>query len=216
MTHFCLLLKVGPYTAVRDRRSNQRLLIAKWLKQSGIVVLLPHGLDGAGPEHSSMRIERFLQVSSRSGTNANIVTERLLYSLAKLTNDSYDFPASGVAQNVNMHVVFPTTPTQYFHLLRRQMKRNFRKPLIVAAPKGLLRLPVSLRGFLTVARFADRDYLSPLLLANKGRLLATVRLRARVTIQTCARRVPQRFTRTRGEGYFFRGKSHSFDRKTVL
>ena len=46
--------------------------------------------------------------------------------------------------NVNMHVTFPTTPAQYFHLLRRQMKRNFRKPLIVAGPKGLLRLPVRL------------------------------------------------------------------------
>ncbi len=44
--------------------------------------------------------------------------------------------------NVNMHVAFPTTPAQYFHLLRRQIKRNFRKPLIVAAPKGLLRLAV--------------------------------------------------------------------------
>ncbi|KAG1828499.1 thiamine diphosphate-binding protein [Suillus variegatus] len=90
----------------------------KWLKQSGIVLLLPHGLDGAGPEHSSCRIERMLQ----------------------LTNDSY------VAQekvNVNMHVVFPTTPAQYFHLLRRQIKRNYRKPLIVAAPKGLLRLPAA-------------------------------------------------------------------------
>ncbi|KAJ3768507.1 dehydrogenase E1 and transketolase domain-containing protein 1 [Lentinula raphanica] len=87
----------------------------KWLKQSGIVMLLPHGLDGAGPEHSSSRLERFLQ----------------------LTNDRYD----GVDPvNINMHVVFPTTPAQYFHLLRRQMKRNYRKPLVVAAPKGLLRL----------------------------------------------------------------------------
>ncbi|KAF9232585.1 dehydrogenase E1 and transketolase domain-containing protein 1 [Melanogaster broomeanus] len=87
----------------------------KWLKQSGIVLLLPHGLDGAGPEHSSSRIERMLQ----------------------LTNDPFT-PQSNV--NVNMHVVFPTTPGQYFHLLRRQIKRNYRKPLVVAAPKGLLRL----------------------------------------------------------------------------
>ncbi|KAG1729579.1 thiamine diphosphate-binding protein [Suillus lakei] len=87
----------------------------KWLKQSGIVLLLPHGLDGAGPEHSSCRIERMLQ----------------------LTNDSY---TAQEKPNVNMHVVFPTTPAQYFHLLRRQIKRNYRKPLIVAAPKGLLRL----------------------------------------------------------------------------
>ncbi|KDQ52171.1 hypothetical protein JAAARDRAFT_210725 [Jaapia argillacea MUCL 33604] len=91
----------------------------KWLKQSGIVMLLPHGLDGAGPEHSSSRLERWLQ----------------------LTNDRYE-PADSYA-NVNMHVVFPTTPAQYFHLLRRQMKRNFRKPLVVAAPKGLLRLPAA-------------------------------------------------------------------------
>ncbi|EPQ50911.1 2-oxoglutarate dehydrogenase, E1 component [Gloeophyllum trabeum ATCC 11539] len=93
----------------------------KWLKQSGIVLLLPHGLDGAGPEHSSSRLERWLQ----------------------LTNDRYD-DADGERANVNMGVVFPTTPAQYFHLLRRQMKRNFRKPLIVAAPKGLLRLPAAM------------------------------------------------------------------------
>ncbi|KAI5984816.1 Transketolase, pyrimidine binding domain-containing protein, partial [Pisolithus albus] len=87
----------------------------KWAKQSGIVLLLPHGLDGAGPEHSSSRIERMLQ----------------------LTNDPYS-PRPNV--NVNMHVVYPTTPAQYFHLLRRQVKRNYRRPLVVAAPKGLLRL----------------------------------------------------------------------------
>ncbi|KAH8085477.1 dehydrogenase E1 and transketolase domain-containing protein 1 [Cristinia sonorae] len=90
----------------------------KWLKQSGLVVLLPHGLDGAGAEHSSSRLERWLQ----------------------LTNDSQTLDGN---ENVNMHVVFPTTPSQYFHLLRRQMKRPFRKPLIVAAPKALLRLPAA-------------------------------------------------------------------------
>ncbi|RPD70915.1 dehydrogenase E1 and transketolase domain-containing protein 1 [Lentinus tigrinus ALCF2SS1-7] len=93
----------------------------KWLKQSGIVLLLPHGLDGAGPEHSSSRIERMLQ----------------------LTNDPYTFHDGPDAANINMHVTFPTTPAQYFHLLRRQVKRNFRKPLIVAGPKGLLRLPAA-------------------------------------------------------------------------
>ncbi|KAI0786303.1 dehydrogenase E1 and transketolase domain-containing protein 1 [Abortiporus biennis] len=93
----------------------------KWLKQSGIVLLLPHGLDGAGPEHSSSRFERMLQ----------------------LTNDRYAYPEDGAEANPNMHVVFPTTPAQYFHLLRRQMKRNYRKPLIVAGPKALLRLPAA-------------------------------------------------------------------------
>ncbi|KAG8142576.1 putative Dehydrogenase E1 and transketolase domain containing 1 protein, partial [Naja naja] len=79
---------------------------AKWLLQSGLVVLLPHGYDGAGPEHSSCRVERFLQMcdSSEEGIDGD---------------------------HINMSVVHPTTPAQYFHLLRRQMVRNFRKPLIV-------------------------------------------------------------------------------------
>ncbi|XP_076662431.1 putative 2-oxoadipate dehydrogenase complex component E1 homolog [Halictus rubicundus] len=87
---------------------------AKWMLSSGLTVLLPHGYDGAGPEHSSCRIERFLQ----------------------LTDSKEDKPDG---DDVNMHVVNPTTPAQYFHLLRRQMVRNFRKPLIVVAPKILLR-----------------------------------------------------------------------------
>ncbi|XP_058502177.1 2-oxoadipate dehydrogenase complex component E1 [Solea solea] len=87
---------------------------AKWLLQCGMVILLPHGYDGAGPEHSSCRMERFLQMC--------------------------DSKEDGVDDDtVNMSVVHPTTPAQYFHLLRRQMIRNFRKPLIVAAPKMLLR-----------------------------------------------------------------------------
>ncbi|KAH9478201.1 putative 2-oxoglutarate dehydrogenase E1 component DHKTD1, mitochondrial [Psilocybe cubensis] len=88
----------------------------KWLKQSAMVLMLPHGLDGAGPEHSSSRLERMLQ----------------------LTNDRYDYNSE--PNNINMHVTFPTTPAQYFHLLRRQICRNYRKPLVIAGPKGLLRL----------------------------------------------------------------------------
>ncbi|KAH0555015.1 probable 2-oxoglutarate dehydrogenase E1 component DHKTD1 homolog, mitochondrial [Cotesia glomerata] len=87
----------------------------KWMTSSGLTMLLPHGYDGAGPEHSSCRIERFLQLT-----------------------DSKEHLPDG--DNVNMQVVNPTTPAQYFHLLRRQMIRNFRKPLVVVAPKGLLRL----------------------------------------------------------------------------
>ncbi|KAM4733569.1 2-oxoadipate dehydrogenase complex component E1 [Anableps anableps] len=87
---------------------------AKWLLQCGMVILLPHGYDGAGPEHSSCRMERFLQMC-----------------------DSKEEGVDG--DNVNMAVVNPTTPAQYFHLLRRQMIRNFRKPLIVVGPKTLLR-----------------------------------------------------------------------------
>ncbi len=81
----------------------------KWKQQNGIVVLLPHGYEGQGSEHSSARIERFLQLC-------------------------------GVD---NMTVANCTTPANFFHLLRRQMKRNFRKPLVVFTPKSLLRHPLA-------------------------------------------------------------------------
>ncbi|ESO02643.1 hypothetical protein HELRODRAFT_106795 [Helobdella robusta] len=88
----------------------------KWLMQSSLTLLLPHGLDGAGPEHSSCKIERFLQATDSK-------------------EDGVD------ADDVNIQVANPTTPAQFFHLLRRQMVRDYRKPLIVIAPKGLLRHP---------------------------------------------------------------------------
>lgn len=94
----------------------------KWMKCSGLVMLLPHGYDGAGPEHSSAKMERFLQLT-----------------------DSKESEPDG--DDVNMQVVFPTTPAQYFHLLRRQMIRNFRKPLIVMSPKTLIRLPEATSKF---------------------------------------------------------------------
>ncbi|KAL1500758.1 hypothetical protein ABEB36_006204 [Hypothenemus hampei] len=87
---------------------------AKWIYQSGLTVLLPHGYDGAGPEHSSCRIERFLQLT-----------------------DSNEDKVDG--DNVNMQICQPSTPAQYFHLLRRQVLRDYRKPLIVVTPKTLLR-----------------------------------------------------------------------------
>ncbi|OMH79489.1 putative 2-oxoglutarate dehydrogenase E1 component DHKTD1, mitochondrial [Zancudomyces culisetae] len=92
----------------------------KWMRQSGLVMLLPHGYDGAGPEHSSSRTERFLQLSDDPIPTPGV----------PLTNNI----------NANMSVVFPTTPAQYFHLLRRQLKREFRRPLIIVGPKTLLRL----------------------------------------------------------------------------
>lgn len=85
------------------------------MTSNGMVMLLPHGYDGAASEHSSCRMERFLQMT-----------------------DSKEATPDG--DDINMQVINPTTPAQYFHALRRQMVRNFRKPLVVVAPKILLRL----------------------------------------------------------------------------
>jgi 2-oxoglutarate dehydrogenase E1 component len=95
---------------------------AKWERFCGLVLLLPHGYEGAGPEHSSARLERFLQLCAEN----------------------------------NMQVCVPSTPAQMFHMLRRQMRQSFRKPLIVMTPKSLLRheLSVSALEDLTRGYFA--------------------------------------------------------------
>ena len=95
----------------------------KWAQLSGLVMLLPHGFEGQGPEHSSARIERFLTLSAED----------------------------------SLQVTQPTTPAQYFHLLRRQMHRSLRKPLVVFTPKSLLRHPdvKSATAELTGGRFHE-------------------------------------------------------------
>ncbi|KAK9329630.1 thiamine diphosphate-binding protein [Lipomyces starkeyi] len=99
---------------------------AKWAQRSGIVLSLPHGFDGQGPEHSSARLERYLQLCTED--------PRFFPSEDKLHRQH---------QDCNMQVVYPTTPANLFHLLRRQICRQFRKPLILFFSKSLLRHPLA-------------------------------------------------------------------------
>lgn len=104
----------------------------KWVRQSGLVLLQPHGMEGMGPEHSSARLERFLQMSDE---------------------DEDAFPEEGPNTEVkqlrasNWIVANITTPANYFHALRRQIYLPFRKPLVVMSPKSLLRHPDARSSF---------------------------------------------------------------------
>ncbi len=112
---------------------------SKWLRMSGLVCLLPHGFEGQGPEHSSARLERFLQSSAHD----------------------------------NWIVANCTTPANYFHILRRQMHRDFRKPLILMTPKSLLRHPMCISD---AADFTDGSTFHRVLWddAQKGRSTVTL------------------------------------------
>ncbi len=101
----------------------------KWQRENGLVMLLPHGYEGQGPEHSSARIERFLELCAEN----------------------------------NMQVLNCTTPANFFHALRRQFKRDFRKPLVVFSPKSLLRHPLCVSP---VKDFTDGKFQEVILDAN--------------------------------------------------
>ncbi len=111
----------------------------KWQRYCGLVLFLPHGYDGQGPEHSSARMERYLQLCAEE----------------------------------NMQVCVPTTPAQHFHLLRRQMLRPYRKPLIVLTPKSLLRHPLSASQ---LSEFTQEEFKQTLVTYDEASIAKVTRL----------------------------------------
>lgn len=101
----------------------------KWLQRTNLTMLLPHGYDGAGPEHSNAHIERFLSLSDED-------------PYTPVSSDESD-PKCRQIQDCNWQLVYPSTPANYFHALRRQVHRDFRKPLILFNSKSLLRHPMA-------------------------------------------------------------------------
>jgi 2-oxoglutarate dehydrogenase E1 component len=111
---------------------------AKWGQDSGLVLLLPHGYEGAGPEHSSARLERFLQLCAEG----------------------------------NLRVAYPSSPAQYFHILRRQAKQQPRRPLVLMQPKWMLRLAAAMSSFADLTGGAFRPVIDD---ANGAAKRETVR-----------------------------------------
>jgi multifunctional 2-oxoglutarate metabolism enzyme len=115
--------------------------LAKWRQTSRLTLLLPHGYEGSGPEHSSARLERFLALGAEG----------------------------------NIRVVYPTTPAQYFHLLRRQARHADARPLVVMTPKSLLRLPAAASRPAELASGAFRSVIDDPRVADNAKAAAKVR-----------------------------------------
>jgi 2-oxoglutarate dehydrogenase E1 component len=126
----------------------------KWDQTSGLVMLLPHGYEGQGPEHSSGRIERFLQLCAED----------------------------------NLQVVYPSNAGQYFHLLRRQMLREIRKPLVVFTPKSLLRAKVARSPVGELASGTFEEVLDDPGVADDGAVKRVILASAKVAHEAIARR----------------------------
>ncbi|XP_073843847.1 2-oxoglutarate dehydrogenase-like, mitochondrial isoform X3 [Musca autumnalis] len=119
---------------------------AKWVRQSGLVMLLPHGMEGMGPEHSSCRVERFLQMSSDDPDYFPPESEE--FAIRQL-------------HDINWIVANCTTPANLFHILRRQIAMPFRKPLILLTPKSLLRHPEAKSPFSEMSEGSEFQRIIP-------------------------------------------------------
>jgi len=115
-------------------------------------MLLPHGYDGQGPEHSNCRVERYL----------SLIDENDTFPTEKETDDE-------LLQRINMQVVNCSTSANYFHLLRSQMRRTFRKPLIVVSPKKLLRFKEASSN---IEEFGDKENFKEVIIDNSKNLVA--------------------------------------------
>lgn len=135
---------------------------SKWQQMSGLVLLLPHGYEGQGPEHSSARLERFLQLS---------------------------------AQN-NIQVANLTTPAQIFHALRRQVKRDFRKPLVVMSPKSLLRHPRATSTIDEIAKGSFQEVISDPFISDAKKIEKVVFVSGKLYYELLEEREKNRDTKT--------------------
>jgi 2-oxoglutarate dehydrogenase E1 component len=127
---------------------------AKWGRMSGLVMLLPHGYEGQGPEHSSARIERYLQLCAED----------------------------------NLQAVNCTTPAQYFHVLRRQVRRNYRAPLVIFTPKSLLRAPRCVSSVEELASGGFRAVIEDAAIADGARVERVLVCSGKVYYDLLARR----------------------------
>ena len=130
----------------------------KWGQQNGVVLLLPHGYEGQGPEHSSARIERFLQLCAED----------------------------------NIQVCYPTTAAQYFHMLRRQVRRDVRKPLVVFTPKQPLRMKESRSKVEDLTKGSFEEVLDDPTITNKGSVTRVVMCSGKVAWDAMAERTKRK------------------------
>lgn len=135
---------------------------SKWLQRTALTMLLPHGYDGAGPEHSNGHIERFLSLCEEDPFTAQLSDE--------------DNPRTRQLQDCNIQVVMPSTPANYFHALRRQIHRDFRKPLVCFNSKSLLRHPLARSALAEMATGTRFQKVFPAILPPKVAPSAITRL----------------------------------------